>query len=445
MQQHLVTDGPHTRPHRLKYSFRLVRVNALWNIAGYSVPALVALIAIPLILANLGSEKLGILTLVWTLIGFFGLFDLGLGRSITHFAAQAHSQEDRGNFTAVVTVGTLALLTVGIIVGGVSLLAVFYLYGQEITRLSDHLDSNIAGLTGLIALGAPIALVSVALRSGLEATQDFRSVNLVRIPTGALTFASPAVISIFTQDVFYAVGSVVIARLVATVGFSLFLRRWLAKSRTWDIATLLRLAKYGGWASVSGLVSPLLVHIDRFVVAAYLSLEALAMYGSVFDVLIRLLVIPAAISGALFPALSSLRTGSNERIKEAFFQCTSAILLSLGAVATVLAIFAYPLISFWLGREFAEATSVAAAILLVGVVINGYAHVPYTCLQGIGRPDIPARFHILELLIYVPLLIVLVQRFGIIGAAYAWLIRVLIDAVLLTAAVRQKLKMERAP
>jgi O-antigen/teichoic acid export membrane protein len=443
MQHHLATNGADARTHRLKYSFRLVRVNALWNIAGYSVPALVALIAIPLILTNLGSEKLGVLTLVWTLIGFFGLFDLGLGRSITHFAAQAHSQGDRGDFTTVVMVGTLALLTVGVVVG-VSLLAVFYLYGKEITLLSDDLRANIAGLTGLIALGAPIALTSVALRSGLEATQDFRSVNLVRIPTGALTFASPAVISIFTQDIFYAVGSVVIARFVATVGFSFFLRRWLAKSRTWDIAALMRLARYGGWASVSGLVSPLLVHIDRFVIAAYLSLEALAMYGSVFDVLIRLLVIPAAISGALFPALSSLRTGSNERLREAFFQCTSAILLSLGAVATVLAIFAYPLISFWLGREFAEATSVAAAILLIGVVINGYAHVPYTCLQGIGRPDIPARFHILELLIYVPLLVVLVQRFGIIGAAYAWLIRVLIDALLLTVAVQQKLRMERA-
>jgi hypothetical protein len=42
------------------------------------------------------------------------------------------------------------------------------------------------------------------------------------------------------------------------------------------------------------------------------------------------------------------------------------------------------------------------------------------------------------------LLVVLVQRFGIIGAAYAWLIRVLIDALLLTVAVQQKLRMERA-
>jgi O-antigen/teichoic acid export membrane protein len=387
-----------------------------------------------MILANLGPEKLGVLTLVWTLIGFFGLFDLGLGRSVTHFAAQAHAQGDRARFTSFSAVGTLALLSLGVIVAG-TLVAVFDLFVDKMPSLSAEARLSLTKVVSLVALGAPIALLSVGLRSALEATQNFRSANLIRIPTGALTFAGPAIVSMFTEDVVYAVGSVVVARLFATVGFFLFLRPQLVKRSSGDLATLRKLARYGGWASISGLVSPVLVHIDRFVIAACLSLQALAMYGSVFDVIVRLLVIPAAISGALFPVLSSLKLQSGEHLKEAFRQSACAILLSLGSVATVLAIFAHSLISIWLGKEFADATSTAAAILLVGIVINGYAHVPYTCLQGIGRPDIPARFHILELFIYVPMLIALVQRYELVGAACAWLTRVLIDAVLLTAAL----------
>ena len=113
------------------------------------------------------------------------------------------------------------------------------------------------------------------------------------------------------------------------------------------------------------------------------------------------------------------------------------IVVTLGTIAITLSVFSFELISAWLGPEFAEATSTVAIILAAGMVINGYAHVPYTYLQGLGRPKLPAVFHMIELAIYLPLLFALVREFGIAGAAYAWLIRVSIDAALLTSALNQ--------
>ena len=66
---------------------RLVR-NTFWNLLGEGAPLLVALVAIPRLVHAMGMQRFGILTLVWMLIGYLSLFDLGLGRALTNLVAQ---------------------------------------------------------------------------------------------------------------------------------------------------------------------------------------------------------------------------------------------------------------------------------------------------------------------------------------------------------------------
>jgi O-antigen/teichoic acid export membrane protein len=105
----------------------------------------------------------------------------------------------------------------------------------------------------------------------------------------------------------------------------------------------------------------------------------------------------------------------------------------------VLSIFAPEVLRLWLGFRYADQSATALRILAIGVMINSLSHVPCGYLQASGRPDIPARFHILELAIYVPLTWFLVRRLGISGAALAWTIRVTLDGTLLFVASRRVL------
>ena len=59
------------------------------------------------------------------------------------------------------------------------------------------------------------------------------------------------------------------------------------------------------------------------------------------------------------------------------------------------------------------------------------AHVPYAFLHGLGRPDITAKFHVVELIMFIALGWFLISRMGIIGAAIAWSLRAGLDAILL--------------
>jgi O-antigen/teichoic acid export membrane protein len=53
--------------------------NTIWNLAGTGLPLLLGAITIPYLIARVGVEAFGVLTLVWALIGYFSLFDFGLG------------------------------------------------------------------------------------------------------------------------------------------------------------------------------------------------------------------------------------------------------------------------------------------------------------------------------------------------------------------------------
>jgi O-antigen/teichoic acid export membrane protein len=64
-------------------SGRLLAKNTLWNLLGSGAPLLVAFFAIPKLIAGLGMARFGVLTLAWVVIGYFSLFDLGLGRALT--------------------------------------------------------------------------------------------------------------------------------------------------------------------------------------------------------------------------------------------------------------------------------------------------------------------------------------------------------------------------
>ena len=65
------------------------------------------------------------------------------------------------------------------------------------------------------------------------------------------------------------------------------------------------LLRFGGWMTVTNIVSPFMAYLDRFLIGALISLTAVAYYVTPFEMITKLLVIPAALVGVLFPAFSS--------------------------------------------------------------------------------------------------------------------------------------------
>ena len=91
-------------------SGRLLAKNTLLALIANGAPLLVALFTIPLLISGMGTERFGILTLAWVVIGYFGIFDLGIGRAITLMVARKLGAGEREAIPALVWTGLALLL-----------------------------------------------------------------------------------------------------------------------------------------------------------------------------------------------------------------------------------------------------------------------------------------------------------------------------------------------
>ncbi|MGH7407499.1 MAG: polysaccharide biosynthesis C-terminal domain-containing protein, partial [Candidatus Methylomirabilales bacterium] len=106
------------------------------------------------------------------------------------------------------------------------------------------------------------------------------------------------------------------------------------------------------------------------------------------------------------------------------------ILLVLGPIVAIIVAFAQDILRMWLGTEFASQATLPLQILAVGVLVNSLGWVPLSLIQAVGRPDLTAKFHLAEVPIQVILVWLLVNAWGIEGAALAWSLRVTLDGIL---------------
>jgi O-antigen/teichoic acid export membrane protein len=136
--------------------------------------------------------------------------------------------------------------------------------------------------------------------------------------------------------------------------------------------------------------------------------------------------------------LSQLATrGSKEAAGLLMLRAMRIVGVLLAPVVLVIVVFSGYIMDVWLGPEFAQHSASVLSVLALGILANALAYAPYALLQAYGRADLTAKFHLLELPLHAGITIALVSKVGAIGAAYAWTVRVSLDALLLTwAALR---------
>jgi len=82
-----------TRQEDKRDQGHLLARNTLLNLLGRSAPLLIGVIAIPVIIRGLGTERFGLLSLIWVIFGYFAIFDFGLGRAVTKYVAELLGRE----------------------------------------------------------------------------------------------------------------------------------------------------------------------------------------------------------------------------------------------------------------------------------------------------------------------------------------------------------------
>ena len=421
---------------QLEISGSLLARNTILNLIGQSSPLLVAVITIPFIVRGLGMERFGLLSLAWVVLGYFTIFDLGLGRATTKYVAEALAKGERDQVPQIIWTAVTFQAILGF-VGALVLFGITDLLVERVLNIPPQLLGEAKDTFYLLAFSIPVVLVSSSFSGVLEAMQRFDLVNAVKIPSSILTFILPLVGLSLGLGLPGIVALILLARFGTLVALTVMDLRIIPKLMEYTVSFNLfsHLFAYGGWVTVTNVVGPILVYLDRFLIGSLLTIASVAYYTAPYEAVTRLWIISASLTMTLFPAFSTLEGVKDRQKLDTFFaRSVKYVLLASGPIVVVIALFAKEILQIWLGTDFAAESTVAMQVLAFGVLINSLAHMPFALLQGIGRPDLPAKFHLLELPFYIGIAWILVSEFGIAGAAGAWTVRVVLDALLLFGA-----------
>lgn len=398
--------------------------NSAWNLAGFAIPILIAIPAIGYLARALGVEKFGIFTLAYAVVGYASIFDAGLSRAVIRAVAMNTSDEPKLIKILGTSTGAVIFL---------SIIAAFILFVSA-NRLPEMLSitagAQADAATGFKILSVVIIpyLLSTVWFSYLEGESEFRKLNILKTLTGITISVFPVLGVLYEPSFTNAVIGLLLGRMfTAIIAYCYGLGRFRKSIFCLDIKTLKELLGFGGWITVSNIISPVMVYFDRFFISSVVGAQSVAFYTAPAEAIARLLVVPMAVAKVIFPKLSAQHDDAKSQTILAY--------KLLGVFSVLLAIFVYifakEIMFYWMGPSYVGDSVLVLQILVVGFVFNSIAQIPFAQVQAAGYSKITAFIHLAEVIPYLVLLYWLVHEYSYVGAAIAWSIRVGVDLIVL--------------
>lgn len=407
---------------------RVVIRSAAWNLLGRAGPIVVALLVTPHLLHSLGESRWGIFTIALSLIGIFGIFDLGLGRALTRAVAERIGAGKPEEAASLVLTGMLALTALSVLGAGAAAGLARQWVGGGL-RIPPDLHDEVLAAMYVLCLSAPLVVINAAMWGVIAAFQKFRAANLINIPILSLYYLGPLAALQVWDSLVAAMLVLVGCRLAMTGAYWLLCVRAMPSLRTarLDLKGLRPLLRLGGWMTVSNLMSPFLSYADRFAIASVLSAAAAGYYTTPLDLVSRFSILSFAIMSSAYPAMAASFRHDAANTATLFRRSTLAIIAALFPACLVIVALGHPLLAAWLGAGFAGHAAPLLFWISLGVLLSCVGSVAAGLIDGIGRADVNAKLAVLELALFMMVLMSLLSAFGILGAAMAFTVRIAVE------------------
>jgi O-antigen/teichoic acid export membrane protein len=185
---------------------------------------------------------------------------------------------------------------------------------------------------------------------------------------------------------------------------------------------------YGGWMFATNVFYPALASADQFVIGSVMGVASVAHYAVPMGLVQRSVALPIALGRTLFPRMSSLPGDAAHALGT---RALSMMAYGFAAVCAPAMILSATFFRYWISPDFAAVSAPVAQVLFPGIWMGALSLVGFTLLQSQGRANVTGKLNIIEFLPFVAVLWVSTLSFGIVGAAAAWTLRCIADALVM--------------
>ena len=400
--------------------------NSIYNIVGFAIPTIFAIPCLGILSRWLSMEEFGLFTLSFAILGYASIFDGGLSRAVTREIAIYRNN----NIEKIKIIGTSNFfIFIFSLIASLSLF-IFADNLADFLKVSSLKYDLVVDSFKLLSISIPLYLFNLIWIGYLEGVENFFIVNLQKSIGNTLIVLFPVLFCMYEKNIFFAFLGIFIGRLISFLITLFICRIELIRSKLKiDKFVAVRLFKFGGWITVSNLVSPLMVHMDKIIVSNILGANKVSAYSAPAEGVSRLVNVPIAITKVLFPKISAAKTLKEQ--KELETKSYIIIALICAPIVVICYVFAKEIMAIWMGEAYGVASENVFKILIIGFYFNALAQIPYTILQSKGFSKYTAYIHLLEVVPFLVAVYFATEAYGLIGAALVWSARVCIDLILL--------------
>jgi O-antigen/teichoic acid export membrane protein len=416
-----MTGQPLTRPDARE---PVAAKSAFWSALDAAAAPASTLATLAVLVRALSAPDYGILVIALAASGLSMAVNPAIAATTTKFVSGLSGGRDPGGRT-VAGVITVSLITVAVI--DVALILLTAVFNQSLTLwvfgIAGARTAQIGQVLLLAVLAMGIQQIDTILAAAIRGLECFRWQALIEMFSRATLTAVVIFVAWYTrslQGILIAQGAVYILSIVVR---AVVLRRLLPDKRLFELpgweeaGTLLR---YGGWMWLGALASVAYTSADRILVGRSLGAAAAGQYNVYVQITQLIHFVPSSLFAFSFPAFSRLAAQGSAR-RDEIARVYRTYLLAIGA--TALGISAAMMLSWTvLLRAFSGGLpggdqAGLAALLGANFLLLAANVVPYYLLLALGRSRTVSLTTSISMLAALALMVVLVPRYGLHGAA----------------------------
>lgn len=367
----------------------------------------------------LGASDLGLYQMVITIYGIGTLVaTFGIGVALIKYVAEYKGDKDK--LTQTVSSGLISSVIFGIVAG-------ILMYALSGLLANVFHMPELAHLLKILAFVFPFACILetwLGLFNGLREMKTFTFLVILRsllmilftIAFVKLGFGIAGAVFGIVLSVF---GGCVVGFFLSRGFFRLNLQGFIQNAK--------RLVSFGGQVFGANAANVVANQADIILIGYFLAAVDVGYYSVAISVSMLLSLIPLAIQRITYPATSEYWSQNNhqalQKMIDKSMKYSACILLPMGLGV---GFFAKDIVTGIFGQEFVYAV-LPLCILLIARVIRGGTIVPIGgSFGGVGRPDLALKITAISAATNVGLNILLIPRFGIVGAAMATTVSLLL-------------------
>jgi O-antigen/teichoic acid export membrane protein len=392
--------------------------NVLINFLGGAWAGLSMVLSTPVLIRELGLEGFGLIGF-WQLIIYLSMVaDFGLGAACARELARSEGRkadlaERRSLFLLlerpVLLISAVMALLLIMVSGYVAhaWLSFSSIRADELERALWWLGISVAGqfLSGFYA-------------NALAGLQRMGSMNALQAMNNGMRFLGGAGVAIITADIstFFAFQAFVALATVALSRLTLARELGPRSAGQAQVGPLRRFMLFSGGMFLTAICGALMSNADRLAVSKLLDGESLGRYSVALTAVGLLQMLVFAFHRSFYPRFSQLHAaGDTVLLKNTYVNACRLLGAVLVPTGIVFIAFTPQLLTIWLGRSdpLTESTS---RLLVLAFVLSGLMWLPAAYQQAAGRTKLHTGMMALTLVVGLPLMVVSISRWGLVGA-----------------------------